>query len=192
VTKNILLVSSSPRGEDSYSPEIARLLADLVSANSSGVEITVRYLAADSLPIIDEDCVAGWTLWPHQRTVTQQAAIDLSGALMKELLEADVIVIACATFNTGPTSILKTWFGYVVRFGFKFSDSENRQQRLLSGKEAYLFLARGGIYPSRFAPHTSQETYTKRLLASLGLTNVRTIEIDEVAYGEALSDKTAA
>jgi FMN-dependent NADH-azoreductase len=190
--KNILLISSSPRGEDSYSTKVARLLADLVRVNSSGAEITVRDLAADPLPILDEDCAAGWTLWPHQRTVAQQAAINLSGTLVTELFAADVIVIASAMFNTGPTSTVKTWFDYIVRSGVKFSDSENGQQGLLSGKKAYLIQARGGIYSSGLAPHKVQESYTKRLLAGIGLTDVHTIEIDDVAHGKDLSDKAVA
>jgi FMN-dependent NADH-azoreductase len=189
--KNILLISSSPRGEDSYSTKVARLLADLVRVNSSGAEITVRDLAADPLPIMDEDCVAGWALWPHQRTVAQQAAIDLSGALVRELFAADVIVIASAMFSTDPTATLKTWFDHVVRSGVKFSDSENGQQGLLSDKKVYLIQARGGIYSSGLAPHKLQESHTKRLLAGIGLTDVHTIEIDD-AHGKELSDKAVA
>ena len=190
--KNILLISSSPRGEDSYSTKVARLLADLVRVNSPAAEITVRDLAADPLPTIDEDCAAGWTLWPHQRTVAQQAAVDLSDALARELFAADVIVIASAMFNTGPTSTLKTWFDYVVRSGVRFSDSENGQQEFLGGKKAYLIQARGGTHSSGLAPHKLQETHARRLLAGIGLTDVHTIEIDDVAHGKELSSKAVA
>jgi FMN-dependent NADH-azoreductase len=192
VIKNILLISSSPRGEDSYSTEVARLLADLVRVNSSGAEITVRDLAADPLPILDEDCVFGWTLWPHQRTAAQQAAFELSGALVREVFAADVIVIASAMFSMGPASTLKTWFDYVVRSGVKFCDSENEQPGLLGGKKAYLIQARAGISSSGLAPHKVQESYAKRLLAGIGLTDVHTIEIDDVAHGKELSGKAVA
>ena len=177
--KNILLISSIPRGDAALSRRVARLLRDLSNVDVAGVEITVRDLVADPLPYLDEDGIAGWTLKPHQRTVAQQAAINLSNTLATELFAADVIVIASGMTSLAPTSALNAWFDYVFRCGVSVGHSEKEQHGRLGGKEVYLVQERHGTHSQGpMQPGGFQKPYTKGLLAGIGFTDVHTIEVD--------------
>jgi len=54
---NILFVTSSPRRTASYSNEVAAELLMKLEESDPGAEITVRDLAGDPLPHIDDDFV---------------------------------------------------------------------------------------------------------------------------------------
>jgi FMN-dependent NADH-azoreductase len=179
--KNILLVSSSQSSESSHPKKAARVLAQLLQANSPGAEVAMRDLATDPLPAINDDEFAGRTLKPHQRTVAQQAAINLSDALARELAAADVVIIAAATNNRAASDI-DAWFDYVIRSSVRFGDPEKGQEVRPKAKKIYLVQARNGIdspEQMRF-----QQSHITTVLAGFGLTNVHTIEIEGTAVEE--------
>src|SRR6202166_3449794 len=90
----ILHVSSSPRGDASYSNQVAaRLIRELKQANPQ-TTVTVRDLAQDPLPHVDADFVAAARSADGPRTERQRAVLAQSDALVDELLTADIIVIA--------------------------------------------------------------------------------------------------
>ena len=173
--KNILLVSSSQPLEDSHPREASQVLARLLRVNSPGAEIAVRDLATDPLPVGDEVDVAARTLKAHQRTVSQQGAIDLSDALARELAAADVVIIAAATSDSA-SSELNAWFDYVIRSGIRFGDFEKWHQGRLTTKRIYLVQARNGIEAA--GQMHLQQLHMTAMLAGIGLTNVHTIEIE--------------
>src|SRR5216684_3238398 len=104
---HILLVISSPRGAASYSSKVACSLAEKLAGDDAKA-ITVRDLAGWPLRHIGEDFVGALYAPAENRTRPQQAAIDLSDELVKELFAANVIVIASAMINFGISTNLKT------------------------------------------------------------------------------------
>lgn len=189
----ILLVTSSPRGEMSYSTKVARSLAEELAGSRPGARIVVRDLATDPLPHIGTDFLAGIGTPAESRTPAQAAAVALSDAIVAEVLSADIIVIASAMINFGLTSTLKTWFDYLLRAGGTFKYSEKGAEGLVTGKKAYIIEARGGIYsegPMRAADF--QEPYLKHMLAFIGVTDVETIAVEGVAFGPEVAEKSFA
>src|SRR5258708_23499905 len=111
---HIPLVSSSPRGAASYASKVARSLAEKL-AGGDAKAITVRDLAGWPLRHIGEDFVSALYAPAENRTRPQQAAIDLSDELVKELFAANVLVIASAMINFGIPTNLKTLGDHLVR-----------------------------------------------------------------------------
>src|SRR6266705_3182238 len=145
---NILYVTSSPRGSASYSNRVAgRILQELKQAHP-GATITVRDVAREPLPHIDEDFVDAIGSPAGPRTVQQQAIVSQSDALIDELMAADIFVIAAPMYNFGIPSTLKAWIDYVARAGRTFRYSEKGPEGLVKGKKAILIHSRGGIYSS--------------------------------------------
>src|SRR6266851_5090625 len=164
---HILLIISSPRGAASYSSKVARSLAEKL-AGGDAKAITVRDLARWPLRHIGEDFVVALSAPAENRTGPQQAAIDLSDELVKELFAADVIVIASAMINFGLSTNLKTWIDYIVQ-------------------------ASGGVYSEGpMVPFNFGDTYLKRILGFIGITDVEVIAIEGVAYGPEVAEKAVS
>ena len=105
----ILHVSSSPRGDASYSNQVAaRLIRELKQANPQ-TTVTVRDLAHDPLPHIDADFVAATRSADGPRTERQRVILAQSDTLVDELLAADTIVIAAPMINFSVSTTLKSW-----------------------------------------------------------------------------------
>jgi FMN-dependent NADH-azoreductase len=105
----LLDVSSSPRGSVSYSNQVAvRVIRELRQANPQAA-VTVRDLAHDPLPHIDDDFVAATRSADGPRTEKQRAILVQSDALVDELLASDIIVIAAPMINFSVASARLNW-----------------------------------------------------------------------------------
>ena len=182
---DILFVSSSPRGGESYSHRIARrVVSDLVASNP-GARVVVRDVAKQPLPHIDAAFGAGRIVPAEKRSEADWQALALSDALVDQLLAADVIVVAAPMHNFGLPSSLKAWIDHIVRPGRTFSYSEMGPQGLATGKKAVVVLARGGVYSEGpMQAFDFQEPYLRAVLGFIGITDVDVVRVEGVAYGE--------
>jgi FMN-dependent NADH-azoreductase len=188
--RQILCLTSSPRRDTSYSNLVAaRVLRELRVVHPDAI-VTIRDLAGNPLPHIDEDFVIATRSVAGARTARQQALLDQSDILVDELLRADTIVIAAAMINFGIPSTLKSWIDYVVRPGRTFRYTEARSQGLLKGRRAILVLARGGLYSGGLMKaYEHQESYLRSVLKFLGITDVQSILIEGVALGPEAAER---
>ena len=183
--KNVLLVLSSPRGNESYSHRIANHVVDEIRADDPDVEVVVRDLANDPLPHVAEPFVSGRLLPPEERNAAQAAALDVSDALVDEVDAADIIVLAVPMYNFGVPSALKAWIDHIVRPGRTFSYSKHGPEGLVQGKKAIMVVARGGVYSK--GPMMSfefQESYLRTILAFIGIVDLDIVRVEGVAMGE--------
>src|SRR5438128_3056157 len=164
---SILHVSSSPRGSASYSNQVAaRVVRELQQADPLAT-VTVRDLAHDPLPHIDDDFVAATRSADGPRTEKQRAILAQSDALVDELFAADVIVIAAPMINFSVATTLKSWFDYIARAGRTFGYSEAGPKGLVTGKRVIVVSASGGIYSGENAAFDFQVPWLSSTLADL-------------------------
>ncbi|MFA5901006.1 MAG: FMN-dependent NADH-azoreductase [Hyphomicrobium sp.] len=186
----ILCLTSSPRRDTSYSNLVAmRVLRELRQVYPDAT-VTIRDLARNPLAHIDEDFVIATRSVAGARTERQRAQIERSDALVDELIEADVLVIAAPMVNFGVPSTLKAWVDHVVRPDRTFRYSGNGAQGLLRGRRAILVLSRGGIYsggPLRAFEH--DESYLRSVLEFMGINDVQTILIEGMALGPEFAER---
>jgi FMN-dependent NADH-azoreductase len=185
----ILCVTSSPRGDTSYSNLVAARVLREIRALRPHANVTIRDLARNPLPHIDDDFVTATRSVAGARTERQRALLDQSDILVNELIEADTIVIASAMINFGVPSTLKTWIDYVARPGRTFEYTDLGEQGLLKGRKAVLVLARGGVYSGPLNGRDHQESYLRDVLNFLGITDIETIVIEGVALGPYAAEK---
>jgi FMN-dependent NADH-azoreductase len=167
-----LLISSSLFGPGGQST----LLAHELVARLGG-KVVVRDLAKHPVPHLDGERFGAFLAKPEARTPRQQAIVDYSDALIGELKSADTIVIGVPMYNFGIPSTLKAYFDHIARAGVTFRYTEKGAVGLLTGKKAYLVVARGGVYGDEHA-HT---TYVRDFLAFLGITNVERVYAEGLA-----------
>jgi FMN-dependent NADH-azoreductase len=187
--KNVLLITSSPRGDASFSTQIATDLAEGIE----GAHVTVRELWRDPLPHIGPRFVHSVFTPEGSRTPEQREALALSDALIAELKAADIVVVGAGMINFGMPSTLKSWIDHVTRAGLTFRYGEAGPEGLVTGKKTILVLATGGVYsagPTVAMNHL--EPHLRTTFDLLGLTDVETIRIEGVALGPETTERSLA
>lgn len=179
----ILLLTASPR-PDSFSTRIAKELANSLRARDANGTIVHRDLTAPALPHMDNAFAAAIHKPADTLSAEESQAIDLSDALVVELLAADTVVIGTALINFGICSTLKSWIDHIGRVGKTFKYTENGPVGLVTGKKAYIVLASGGIYSEGpAAPLDHATPYLKSVLGFIGITDVQVVRVEGVNRG---------
>src|SRR2546421_4726172 len=96
---NVLHVTSSSRGSESYSNRVAQNVLDELRARNPDATVTTRDLAREPLPHIGDDFVAATRSPAGPQSDEQRALLARSDALIDELLAADVVVIGAPMIN---------------------------------------------------------------------------------------------
>ncbi|WJM98722.1 FMN-dependent NADH-azoreductase [Pseudomonas defluvii] len=183
----VLIIESSARQHDSISRQLTRdFIAQWQSAHPTDA-ITVRDLAANPVPHLDETLLGGWMKPQEQRSAEELKALQRSNELTDELLAADVLVMAAPMYNFTIPSTLKAWLDHVLRAGITFKYTETGPQGLLTGKRAYVLTARGGIHAGGASDH--QEPYLRQVMAFIGIHDVTFIHAEGLNMGGDFHDK---
>jgi FMN-dependent NADH-azoreductase len=178
-----LLITSSLFGPGGQSTTLSNEFVSRL-----GGKVVVRDLAKHSVPHLDGERFGAFLARPEARTPAQQAVVDYSDTLIGELKAADTIVIGVPMYNFGIPSTLKAYFDHIARVGVTFKYTEKGAVGLLTGKKAYLVIARGGIYGDAHA-HT---TYVREFLAFLGITDVECVYAEGLAISPASKEQGLA
>ena len=179
---NILVVSSSANGDASVSNGLVARFVDSVRETNPAAHVVLRDVGARPLPHLTRETVAAIKGEPKSQAELEARA--LSDALVGELQQADLIVIASPMYNFGISSTLKSWFDHVARAGVTFRYTENGPEGLLKGKKTVAILSRAGFYSE--GPGTAmdgQEPYLRAMLGFIGLDDVTWIRAEKLAFG---------
>jgi FMN-dependent NADH-azoreductase len=151
-------------------------------------KVVVRDLAQNPVPHLDAARFGAFLAKPEARTPEQQAIVDYSDTLIAELREADTIVIGLPMYNFSVPSTLRAYFDHVARAGVTFKYTDKGPVGLLTGKKAYVFVTRGGVYGDEHI-HTK---YVRDFLAFIGITDVEFIYAEGLAISPASKDAALA
>jgi FMN-dependent NADH-azoreductase len=184
----ILQVKSSVFSGNGQSSRLADEFAALLAEQHPLAEIVERDLAAKPLPHLDGARAAALFAKPEERTAEQRAVVAESDSLIDELRRADVLVLGLPMYNFGVPSQLKAWFDHIARAGETFKYTGKGSVGLLTGKKAYVFAARGGLYGESH----SQTQFVREFLAFIGLTDVEFVYADGLAIGADSRNKSIA
>jgi FMN-dependent NADH-azoreductase len=188
--KNLLQINSSIFSAGGQSSQLAeRFVAAWREANPAAA-VNVRDLAREPIPHLDAARFAAFIAKPEERNPDQQGIAKDSDALIAELKAADVLVLGLPLYNLGLPSTLKAYFDHVGRVGHTFKYTEKGPIGLLSGKKAYVFAARGGLYEG--TPLDTQTGYVRDFLGFMGITDVEFIYAEGLAISEEIKNTNLA
>ncbi|MDX1802314.1 MAG: FMN-dependent NADH-azoreductase [Marinobacter sp.] len=180
--KNILVITASIFGQHGQSSQLVdKTLANL-KAQHPGASVRIRDLAADPVPHLDESRFGAFLSAHGERSTGQQAVLDYSDALIRELVDADVVVLGVPMYNFGIPSTLKAYFDHIARAGVTFRYTENGPIGLLADRPVYVLAARGGLYAG--TPNDSQTPYIRSFLGFLGLKDVQFVYAEGLNLGD--------
>ena len=161
-----------------------RLAGEFVAAwraSNPGAKVIVRNLAEETVPHLDAERFGAFLAKPGERSVEQQAVVEYSDALIDELKRADVLVLGLPMYNFGVPSTLKAYIDHIARAGATFKYTEKGPVGLLTGKKAYVFATRGGLYAG--TPLDTQTAYVRDMLRFLGIDDVEFVYAEGLAIG---------
>jgi len=182
---NILQVNSSARayanGAGSISTRLGDELAHALLAANPGATHTLRDLARQPHPVLDEATLGALFTPADARTPEQAARVALDDALIAEIQAADVVVLGVPMYNFGVSAQLKNWIDAISRARVTFQYTANGPEGLLKGKTVYVVTTRGGVH--RDQASDTVVPYLRNVLAFLGMTDVHFVYAEGLAMG---------
>ena len=170
----LLVVETSPRGDQSISRNMTRRFVANWRAAHPGGEVVERDLMQTELPFVTAPWLQAYFTPTEQQSPDMREALRLSDELVGEVLGADHIVIATPVYNYNIPAALKAWIDHIVRKGMTLGFDGSG---LVTGKAATVLLASGGVYtegsPIRDRDIATQ--YLRLILRVIGITDVTVV-----------------
>ena len=167
---NILQIDCSPRGDESVSRKLTAQIVTQLKSKDSGATVTHKDLS-QGVPFVDINILTGYWTPPAEHSEEVKAAVAHSDNAIKEIVDADALVIAAPMWNFNIPATLKAWVDLIVRSGVTFKQSEKGYEPLLpKGKKAYLVVTTGGVPVGSDFDMTSK--YMTSVLEFIGITEV--------------------
>src|SRR5712692_9960653 len=188
--KTLLQIKSSIFSDGGQSSRLADEFVAAWRDANPGAAVIVRDFAREPVPHLDAPRFGAFLAKPAEPTPEQRAVIAYSDSLIEELTRADVVVLGLPMYNFGVPSTLKAYFDHVARAGVTFTYTEKGPKGLLSGKKAYVFAARGGVYAG--SPLDTQTSYVRDFLRFLGIDDVEFVYAEGLAMGDAAKNAAIA
>jgi FMN-dependent NADH-azoreductase len=176
----LLQINASINNGNGQSSRLARQFVESLQQRDPEINVVVRDVAAaEPVPHLDADRFGAFIAQPKERSAAQDAVVAYSNVLIEELRAADIIVMGLPMYNFGVPSQLKAYFDHIARAGGTFKYTEKGPVGLLTGKRAYVFAARGGIYAG--TPLDTQTSYVRDFLRFIGISDVRFVYAEGLA-----------
>ncbi|MGB6310859.1 MAG: NAD(P)H-dependent oxidoreductase [Steroidobacteraceae bacterium] len=175
----LLQINASIHEANGQSSQLANQFVAAFRRSQPDAKVVLRDVAvSDPVPHLTAERFSAFIAKPEERSDAQHAVVAYSDSLIKELQEADVIVLGLPMYNFGVPSQLKAYFDHISRAGVTFKYTDKGPVGQLTGKKAYVFAARGGLYAG--SPLDTQTSYVRDFLRFIGIGAV------EFVYAEGL------
>jgi len=169
ITTKLLHLDSSILGEHSASRPLGAAVVARWQDAVPGLDVTYRDLAAQPLPHLSGGSLAG----------ADAAETAEAERVMREFLEADVLVVGAPMYNFGVPSTLKAWIDRIAVAGKTFRYTETGPQGLAGGKKVVIASSRGGFHQDNGADF--QEAYLRQVFGFLGITDIEIVRAEGLA-----------
>src|ERR1700676_654562 len=177
--KKILHIISSPRGEASYSIKLGKSIIEKITAIYPGSIVKENILVNKQFPHLEEAQITSFFTPPENRTLQNLEALRHSDEAIREIMEADILVIGAPMYNFSIPSTLKAWIDHIVRAGITFKYDEKGPKGLVENKKAYLAVASGGIYSEGLMkPYDFVTPYLQSVLGFIGITDITVVRAE--------------
>lgn len=177
--KKILHIISSPRGSASLSIKLGNAIIDKIRTTYPDSTIQETDLVKKQFPHLEESHITAFFTPPESRGTESIAAIKHSDEAIKEINDADIIVIGAPVYNFNIHSTLKAWIDHIVRAGVTFKYDASGPEGLLKGKKVYIALSSGGILSEGpLQALNFGEPYLKAILGFIGLSDITVFRIE--------------
>lgn len=177
----VLAIASSALADASVSNGLVDDAVAALRASDPQLRVIARDLGLNPVPHLGLDAATALR-GGEPANDAQAAARSLSDQLIREVRDADLIVIGAPMYNFGITSTLKAWFDHLLRAGETFRYTAAGPEGLIKGKRALVIETRGGKYSEGpAAAMDSQEPHLRTLLGFIGISDVTFVRAESLA-----------
>ena len=169
---NILHVNASARGAASVSRQLTTNLIDALRERHGSVQITERNVAA-GLPFVDEEWVGANSTPEEERDDAQREVLALSDELVRELADADILVVGAPIYNFSIPAALKAWVDMIARARLTFRYTDKGVEGLLADRKTYVVVPSGGVPVGSAVDFATP--YLRHVLGFVGITDIEFI-----------------
>ncbi|GAB3733907.1 FMN-dependent NADH-azoreductase [Luteimonas pelagia] len=166
---NILQLDSSILGDQSASRGLGAAIASRLVASTPGARLVHRDLAADPLPHLDG----------HALAKADPDAVARDEAVLREFLDADVVVVAAPMYNFSIPSQLKAWIDRIAVAGRTFRYTQDGPEGLAGGKRVIVAASYGGVHDATAGDFVAP--YLRHLFGFLGVDTVEFVTAQGLA-----------
>lgn len=166
----LLHIDSSILGEHSASRALGAAVVAARKAADPGLEVVYRDLAASPLPHLSGASLAK----------ADPVEVDAADQVMREFLEADVIVVGAPMYNFTIASTLKAWIDRLAIAGKTFRyNAQGMAEGLAGGKEVIVASSRGGFHQA--SGMDFQEPYLRHMFGFMGIDDIAFVRAEGLA-----------
>ena len=173
----ILRLDASANIEASTSKQLGDRLVEQLRREYGDIELNQRDLN-QGLSFIDSEWVAANFTANDERSEDQRARLAFSDSLIKELQQADHIVLTTPMYNFGIPASLKAWIDLIARAGVTFRYTENGPVGLLVNKRVDIVITTGGA-PLE-SPVDFVSGYLRQIFRFIGIEDIHIIGADRM------------
>lgn len=165
---NVLHIKTSINGDASKSNQLSNSIIEKLKNTYSECAVETLDLSENPLPFLTAEMYQAFSTPKDARSLTQLEVIQPSDMAIKQLKNADILVLAVPLYNFSIPANLKAWLDQIARANETFSYATGSPQGLLTGKKVYLAIASGGIYSEgMMKAYDFTENYLRTVLGVL-------------------------
>jgi FMN-dependent NADH-azoreductase len=181
---NMLHLSCSPRGQESESFRLAQKIIGFLQGRAPALTVVHRNAAEGGLAHVDGNYAAVLGAAQEPPGFSAEGSISRSEQLIRELEQADIVLISTPMHNLTVPSALKAWIDHVVRIRRTFDVTPRGKIGTLRDRPVYIAVSSGGVYSGDRARQPDfLTTYLKTILASIGLHDLHFFSVQGTAFG---------
>lgn len=186
----ILRLDSSIFSGGGASTQLNDQLVEHLQGQYGDTQVVRRDLASEPLPHFTVEYIQALGKAASERDSREAAQVALADELIRELREADILVVGAPMYNFTVPSTLKTWMDYVARAGDTFKYTSTGPEGLLKETKVYINASRGGMHKDQVTDGVVP--LLNSFFALLGLTDVTVIYAEGLNMGTDNRDKALA
>lgn len=177
----LLHIKSGINGDASKSNQLSNSIIEKLKDTYPSCTIDTLDLSRDPLPFITAEMYQAFSTPKHIRSQKQLEAIQLSEKAVRQIKDADIVVLGVPLYNFSIPASLKAWIDQIARANETFSYASGSPRGLLTGKKVYLAIASGGVYSEgMMKAFDFTENYLRTVLGFMGLTDINTFRIEGI------------
>lgn len=178
---NILHVSCSPRGQNSESYRLAEKIIGFLLEREPTAVVIERNIGDGAVPPVDEDYAISQQ---SVEDVSQVGSAALSNELIRELENADYVVIGTPVYNYTVPSTLKAWIDHIARVRRTFDVTSGGKVGKLRDRPIFIAVSSGGKYSGERARQPDFLTpYLRAVFNMIGLHDLTFFSVQGTAFG---------
>jgi FMN-dependent NADH-azoreductase len=180
---NVLYIKASPMGELSFSTAVADAFVEEYLNTHPSDKIKILDLFEGQLPEFDFAAASAKYKIMHgkEHSAKDKLIWNRIVSVIEQFKSADKYVIAVPMWNFSIPYRLKQYIDILVQPGYTFGvTKDGGYEGLVKNKSVFVVYARGGRYPTGTAGEAFdlQKKYVELILGFMGLTDIRSVEVE--------------